>query len=182
MPQGSRIYRQMSEQKWDLLDALPSLGGDLFKAWFHNHHLCSECTELSQRWSVHSFACILTLPFVCVCVCVCEITAVVSNSVQLCGLQPARLLCPRNSPGKNTRVGCHAFLQGLFPTQGLNLGLLHLPHHRQILYHWANGEAPTLLSITRQLNTEAYIFNELHHSSPHSNHLPSPHKRSAKST
>ncbi|CAI9165931.1 unnamed protein product [Rangifer tarandus platyrhynchus] len=33
-------------------------------------------------------------------------------------MQPARLLCPRDSPGKNTRVGCHALLQGIFPTQG----------------------------------------------------------------
>ena len=31
-----------------------------------------------------------------------------------------------------TRVGCHALLQGIFPTQGLNLGLVHC---RQILYH-----------------------------------------------
>ena len=30
-----------------------------------------------------------------------------------------------NSPGKNTGVGCHALLQGIFPTQGWNLGLLH---------------------------------------------------------
>ena len=30
-----------------------------------------------------------------------------------------------HSPGKNTGVGCHALLQGIFPTQGLNLGLLH---------------------------------------------------------
>ena len=29
-----------------------------------------------------------------------------------------------DSPGKNTGVGCHAFLQGIFPTQGLNSGLL----------------------------------------------------------
>ena len=33
-----------------------------------------------------------------------------------------------NSPGKNTGVGCHFLLQGIFPTQGLNLGLLHLLH------------------------------------------------------
>ena len=32
-----------------------------------------------------------------------------------------RILCPWDSPGKNTRVGCHALLQGLFPTQGSNL-------------------------------------------------------------
>ena len=36
-------------------------------------------------------------------------------------MQPARLLCPRDSPGKNTGVGCHALLQGIFPTQGSNL-------------------------------------------------------------
>ena len=33
-------------------------------------------------------------------------------------------LCPWNSPGKNTGLGCHSLLQGIFPTQGLNLGLL----------------------------------------------------------
>ena len=37
-----------------------------------------------------------------------------------------------DSPGKNTGVGCHALLQGIFPTQGLSPGL---PHCRQILYH-----------------------------------------------
>ena len=31
------------------------------------------------------------------------------------GLKPARLLCPWDSPGKNTGVGCHALLQGIFP-------------------------------------------------------------------
>ena len=30
-----------------------------------------------------------------------------------------------DSPGKNTGAGCHALLQGIFPTQGSNLGLLH---------------------------------------------------------
>ena len=37
------------------------------------------------------------------------------------GLQPTRFLCPSNFPGKNTAVGCHFLLQGIFPTQGLNL-------------------------------------------------------------
>ena len=35
-----------------------------------------------------------------------------------------------NSPGKNTGVSCHAFLQEIFPTQQSNSGLLHC---RQIL-------------------------------------------------
>ena len=43
-----------------------------------------------------------------------------------------------DSQGKNTGVGCHFFLQGIFPTQGLNLRLLHC---RWILYHWAPWEA-----------------------------------------
>ena len=47
------------------------------------------------------------------------------------GLQPTRLLCPWNSPGKNTGVGCHFLLQGIFLTLGSNPGLLH---SRQILY------------------------------------------------
>ena len=40
-------------------------------------------------------------------------------------LSPARLLCPWDSPGKNPRVVCHSPPQGIYPTQGLNLGLLH---------------------------------------------------------
>ena len=47
------------------------------------------------------------------------------------GLQPARLLCPWDFPGKDARVGkdagvgCHFLLQGIFPIQGSNLSLLH---------------------------------------------------------
>ena len=48
--------------------------------------------------------------------------SVVSNCCNY-GLQPARLLCPWDFPGKNTEVGCHFLLQGNFPTQGLKLGL-----------------------------------------------------------
>ena len=36
-----------------------------------------------------------------------------------------RLLCPWDSPGKNTGVGSHTLFQGIFPTQGLNPRLLH---------------------------------------------------------
>ena len=54
------------------------------------------------------------------------------------GLQPARLLCPWDSPGKNTGVGCHSLLQGIFPTQRSNLSLLN---YRQILYHLSHQES-----------------------------------------
>ena len=43
---------------------------------------------------------------------------------------------PRDSPGNNTGVGCHFLLQGIFPTQGSNPGLLHC---RQTLYPLSHG-------------------------------------------
>ena len=65
-----------------------------------------------------------------------ESRSVASNSLQPHGLQPTRLLSPWNSLGKNTGVGSHSLLQGIFPTQGSNPGL---PHCRQILYHPSPG-------------------------------------------
>ena len=44
-----------------------------------------------------------------------------------------------DSPGKNTRVSCHALFQGIFPTQGMNPGLLHC---MQILYHLSHQGTP----------------------------------------
>ena len=58
------------------------------------------------------------------------------------GLYPASLFCPWDSPGKNTGVGCHALLQGIFPTQGPNPGLLHC---RQILYRLSHQGSPRIL-------------------------------------
>ena len=64
-----------------------------------------------------------------------------ARSLQTCptflqpyGLQPARLLYPWDSPW-NTGVGCHTLLQGIFPTQGLNLCFLFYCIGRWILYH-----------------------------------------------
>ena len=46
------------------------------------------------------------------CIPLCCISySVVSDSLQPHGLQPARFLCPWDSPGKNTRVDCHSLLQ-----------------------------------------------------------------------
>ena len=58
-----------------------------------------------------------------------------SNSLQPYGLWPTRLLCPWDSPGKNTGVGRHVLLQGTFPTQGLSPCLL-------CLLHWQVGSSP----------------------------------------
>ena len=53
-------------------------------------------------------------------------------TLQTQGLEPVRILCWWNSPGRNTEMGCDSLLQGIFPNQGLKLGL---PHCRQLLYH-----------------------------------------------
>ena len=56
----------------------------------------------------------------CCCCCCCCVASVLSNSIQPQRQQPTRLLCPWNSSGKNTEVGSHSLLQGIFPTQGSN--------------------------------------------------------------
>ena len=48
----------------------------------------------------------------------------------------------RDAPGKNTGVGCHALLQRLFPSQGLNPGL---PDYGQILYCLSQQGSPRIL-------------------------------------
>ena len=55
------------------------------------------------------------------------------------GLSPARILCPWDSPGKNTGVSCHSLLQGIFLIQASNLGLLD---YRQVLYHLKHQGSP----------------------------------------
>ena len=56
-----------------------------------------------------------------------------------------------DSPGKNTAVGCHALLHGIFLTQGLNPGLLHC---RQILYHLSHQGSPRFL----KMNSEQWLI------------------------
>ena len=82
---------------------------------------------------------VLFLSPVCVhTVCVHACTySVVSDSLQPHGLSFARLLCPRNFPGKNIEVSCHFLLQAIFPTQGSNLRLL-------CILRWQVGSLPSL--------------------------------------
>ena len=80
------------------------------------HHPCQGAQQdlFSNRLS-KVYACVLS-------------SSVLSDSLRPHGLQPTRLLCPWDSPGKNTGLGCRFLLQGIFPTQGSNLHLLYLLH------------------------------------------------------
>ena len=100
---------------------------------------------IPRSWKVHVISAFQHLSLCCIRQKVClafPVTsyglgwAVLSRSVVSDSLRPVDCSPPgssvhEDSPGKNTRVGCHALLQGIFPTQGLNPGL---PHCRWMLY------------------------------------------------
>ena len=75
---------------------------------------------------------------------------------------PRRLLCPSNSPGKNTRVGCHSLLQGIFQSQGSNPGLLHF---RRIFYHMNHQGSPSLLILRLSFQSLKSLLSEKTNSS-----------------
>ena len=72
-----------------------------------------------------------------------ESHSVVSNS-----LRPHGLYSPWDSPGQNTGVGNLSRLQGIFPTQGSNPGLLHC---RQILYQLSHQGSPRILALLQRI-------------------------------
>ena len=91
--------------------------------------------------------------FLAIFIPICFIQPHISHDVQciddtLCMRCESRSLCPIhathglyspwNSPGQNTGVRSHSLLQGIFPTQGLNAGLLCC---RRILYHLSHQES-----------------------------------------
>ena len=75
--------------------------------------------------------------------------SVVSDSLRPHGRQAARLLCLWYFPGKNTEVGCHVLLQGIFPTKGSNPCLL-------CLLHWQVGSLPLTSPGTPPIDVQWY--------------------------
>ena len=77
-----------------------------------------------------------------------------------------------DSPGKNKGVGCHDLLQGIFPTQGSNPGLLHC---RQILYHRSLQEAQGLVGQDKEtIISTITIVGNVKNSGVLANHLINP--------
>ena len=89
--------------------------------------------------------------------------SVVSDSLWPHGLKSTKLLHPWSFLSKSTGMGCHFLLQGIFPTQGSNLGLLHCG---QMLTIWATREALILqrLKQTRSKHEEGFIYYVLDNS------------------
>ena len=94
----------------------------------------------------------------CVCVCVCVCVCLV---VQLCLTLCDRMNCSLgsfvhgDSPGMNTGVGCHALLQGIFPTQGSNPSPLRL-------LHWHTDSLPLAPPGKPVPRIHTSNYNELH--------------------
>jgi len=91
----------------------------------------------SYRWSIYSVPAVDYFFFI-----IMISNEVVQSCPTLCnlhGLEPARLLCPWDFPGKSAGAGCHFLLQEIFPTQRLNPDL---PHCRQTLYHLSHQGSP----------------------------------------
>ena len=84
--------------------------------------------------------------------------SVTSDSMRPYGLWLARLLCPRDSPGKNDEVGCHFLLQGIFPTQGSN------PHLLRLLFYQVGSSPRHHLrsSGVREVDAKLKYFQLLH--------------------
>ena len=68
-------------------------------------------------------------------------------------LYPARLLCPRDSSGKNTGVGCQALLQEIFLTKGSNTHLL-------CLLNWQADSLPLVLPGKRMQDEELAFYSK----------------------
>ena len=76
------------------------------------------------------------------------------------------LLCPWDSPGKDTGEGCHALLQGIFPTQGLNLHLFCLlPWQGDSLLLSPRGEYTIIPLFPFEMHVSAGLCLH-HHKSP----------------
>ena len=100
-----------------------------------NRGILPQHSDMGARVPGDGLSCILRM-------CACS---GVSGSLQPHGLQPTRLLCPWNSPGKNTGMDCHSLLQGILPTQGTNP---HLLYCRQILYYLSHQGSPNTYMFT----------------------------------
>ena len=87
--------------------------------------------------------------------CVYISRSAVSDSLQPHGLQPTRLLCPWDSPSKNTEVDYRSLLQRIFPAQVSNPGLLDC---RWVLYHLSYREVLRMIKTQRKTAATNFVI------------------------
>ena len=119
-----------------------------------NRQICKETECLEMEIVVIKISLDKLNRILCVCVC-----SVLFDSLQPRGPQSTRLLCPLDSPGKNTGMGCHILLQGIFPTHRSNSHLWHL-------LHWQVNSLPLhhlgiLVTSKKKINKLKDTFEEI---------------------
>ena len=92
-----------------------------------------------------------------------------SDSLWSRGLQPTRLLCPRDFPGNNIGLGCHFLLQGIFPTQVLNPFLLYWQAVSLLLSHLGSPKNTGVCS--HSLLQQIFLTQESNPGLPHWRHI-----------
>ena len=118
---------------WDTVISFERLLGGLRNTCLLGQYLAQSKHETNSNiLPLPSLSFLIYIFFLALC-------SVLSDPLRSHRQKPARLLCPWNSPGRNTGVGCHSFLQGIFPTQGSNPRLLQC---RQILQHLSHQGSP----------------------------------------
>ena len=120
----------------------------------YRSHSTSFCIFITENWSLWSYMymCVYVCVWVCIYVYEVKWSEVTQSCPTLCNPMNCSLpgfLCPWDSPGRNTGVGCHFLLQEIFPTQGSNLGLLIAG---RCFTFWA----------TREVHICVYIYTYVH--------------------
>ena len=131
------VCRVQACRQDNLLDAKPTrhhaVDGPVVCGTFSA--LCSHRSCLAWEYCLHS-----SLYAFCFTLLMFDVKVKVAQScLTLCDPMDCS---PWNSPGQNTGVGSCSLLQGIFPTQGSNPGLLHC---RQILYQLSHKGSPRIL-------------------------------------
>ena len=121
--------------RWHSLKKLEACGNRKVRRWKFSN--CLQISILSTPWRQIWIELNFSPPALPSEECESESCSVLSDS-----LWPHRLYSPWNSPGQNTGLGSLSLLQGIFPTQGSNPGLLHC---RQILYQLSHKGSPRIL-------------------------------------
>ena len=103
-------------------------------------HAVDRCGERKRIGDAHSGTCSVSVCHAVLCL-VTRLCLTLRNPMDC---NPPGTSVRGDSPGKNTGVGCHALLQGIFPTPGSNSGL---PHCRQILYRLSHQGNPMYVCV-----------------------------------
>ena len=140
------LNHRRQKMTWVTVIFLGSTPGIQGRSWLFFEDCLFLFLFIFSNWSIIALQCCVglccrtpSISQVCRVLCCALSCSVVSFATPWAVCSPPGSSVHGDSPGKNTGVGCHALLQGIFPTQGSNPGLSHC---RQILYQLSHQGSP----------------------------------------